>query len=412
MTSETTLHVRAATADDTTALRRLGWEGFASTPRPVEDGTPHPDPARASVACDGAAIVGKAVDLELESWYGGRRVPTSGVAGVVLAAEYRGRGALRPLLGHLLDAARDRGAVVSTLYPSAPGFYRSIGYEVIGEYAGVEVPTWALARAGRAGHGKVDGESDQMAVRRAVASDWPRIAACYDAWAAGSTGALTRVGPRFAGSVEELAEDATGVSVVERPDDPYGPLAGYCCWERVRGYQDEAGLRVHDLIAPSAPAATALLGLLGGHEPTARTTRFRANSGRELAWFLADDVARVVSTTPYMLAVLDVPGAVAARGYGGAARGSVKLTVREAALPGVAGRYQLSWADGRGVAERVGGTDAEGPWLTGRGLAVRYAGAHPCARLRRLGLMGGDETYDALLDAAFAAGPVDVRDYF
>ncbi len=411
MTSETTLHVRAATAQDTPALRRLSWEAFAGTPRPVEDVGPHPDPARASVACDGGKVVGKAVDLELQSWYGGRRVPTSGIAGVALAAEYRGAGALRPLLGHLLGAARERGAVISTLYPSAPGFYRSMGSEVIGDYASVEVPTWALARAGRSVAGDADGRGE-VRVRRAVASDWPRIAACYDAWAAGSTGPLTRVGPRFAGSLEELAQDVTGVSVVERADDPYAPLAGYCCWERVRGYQDEAGLRVHDLIATSAPAATALLRLLGGHEPTARTTRVRANRGRDLAWLLADDVTRVVASTPYMLAVLDVPGALAARGYGAAVRGSAELTVVDAALPGVAGRYRLSWADGHGTAERVGGAATAGTWVSARGLAVRYAGALPCARLRRLGLMGGDETYDALLDAAFGAGPVDVRDYF
>jgi Acetyltransferase (GNAT) domain len=52
-------------------------------------------------------------------------VPTSGVAGVVVTPELRGTGLARKLLTTLLAAARDRGAVISTLFntvaaPSAP----------------------------------------------------------------------------------------------------------------------------------------------------------------------------------------------------------------------------------------------------------------------------------------------------
>lgn len=410
------LHVRPATDADAPALRRLGCEAFAPPSPPP--GTPPPAPPTsappgASVLCDRCTVVGKAVDLELESWYGGRRVPTSGVAGVAVAAEYRGRGATRPLLTHLLRRARARGAVISTLYPTAPAYYRGLGYEVIGSYVTREVPTWALTRApARPGPTEegAGGDAAAVRVRRAVESDWLRIVACYDAWAAGATGALTRIGRRFAACVADLAEDVTAVSVAESAADPGGPLLGYCRWQRAGGYGAEGTIEVRDLITLTTQAQAALLRVVGSHEPTARTTRFHAGSGNDLAWVLRDDAFRELGATPYMLAVLDVLGAIAARGFSTAVAGTAELAVR-ATLPGVAGAYALTWAGGRSMAERFEGQAAT--WISARGFAALYAGSLRCAALRRLGMLGGDPSGDDLLDAAFgAAGPVDIRDYF
>jgi predicted acetyltransferase len=65
-------------------------------------------------------LLAKAVDREQGHWFGGRVVPASGVAGVAVAADVRGGGLGRAVLTRLLEAARDRGAVVSTLFRPLP----------------------------------------------------------------------------------------------------------------------------------------------------------------------------------------------------------------------------------------------------------------------------------------------------
>ena len=57
-------------------------------------------------------------------------MPIAGIAAVAVRPEHRGSGLLAPLFAALLADARERGAVVSTLFPTAPGIYRRLGYEV------------------------------------------------------------------------------------------------------------------------------------------------------------------------------------------------------------------------------------------------------------------------------------------
>src|SRR4051812_46315312 len=58
---------------------------------------------------DGDRLVAQAVDRAQHHWYGGRRVPASGVASVATAPDVRGRGLARIVLTALLADARDRG---------------------------------------------------------------------------------------------------------------------------------------------------------------------------------------------------------------------------------------------------------------------------------------------------------------
>src|SRR6195952_5128172 len=74
----------------------------------------------------------------------GRAVATAGVAGVAVAPEYRGTGLARRVMTHLLAQARERGAVISTLFRTAPALYRALGYEQVAELVDGSFPTAAL----------------------------------------------------------------------------------------------------------------------------------------------------------------------------------------------------------------------------------------------------------------------------
>ena len=196
-------------------------------------------------------LVATAVDREFEGWFGGRVLPVAGIANVTVAAEHRGRGVLTPLLTHLLDRARQRGAVLSTLFPSAPGIYRRFGFEVVADASRVDVASTSLAAVPPAAG---------VTLRRAGPADAETIRRIYDTWAAGYNGPLTRRGASFPGSDEELIGGFSGITlVVDDGDD----ARGYVAWTRGRGDGGEPGLEVADLVALDVDAHRSLLRTVG-----------------------------------------------------------------------------------------------------------------------------------------------------
>jgi predicted acetyltransferase len=71
--------------------------------------------------------------------------------------------------------ARERGDVLSVLYPFRPAFYQALGWGMVGELHAYRFRPESLA---------ITGAGD---VRRAAAADFPAIAACYADVAAART---------------------------------------------------------------------------------------------------------------------------------------------------------------------------------------------------------------------------------
>lgn len=384
-------------ADDAASwqLSRLAFGGPAERPpgrRPAAAPGVH-----ALGAFDGGRLVGKAVDLEHTYYYGGRAVPGSGVAGVAIAPEYRGGGALREVLGPLMAQARERGAAVSALFPTTAVPYRRLGWELTGVLRWTSVPTAALA-----GERRPAG----VRVRPAEEDDVPAIRNCYRAWAADGTGMLGRTGPLFDREPADLLGGHDGYSVADGPDG----VEGYASWDREGGYDSAGVLAVADLVAGTPRALTALLAMLATWRSVAPTLhlRLRPDDPARLLTGLAG--ARTESEQPWMLRLIDAPAAVAARGWPAGVDGTVDLELSDDLCPWNAGAHQLTVKAGT-ASLSPGGTGAIrlGPGA----LAVLYAGATSAAILRRAGLLaGGDAETDAFLSSATAGPPPGLLDYF
>jgi len=348
-------------------------------------------------AFEGADLVARMIDRDFHSCFGGVLVPTSGIAGVTVVAESRGRGGLSSLVTATLEHARARGALISTLFPTAPGIYRRFGYELVADFVTVELPTSALTAVARPA---------TTTTRRATAEDVETIRRLYDGWALAQNGPLSRRGASFDPVAAELLSETTGVTVAE--DD--GNVVGYTAWNRGQGYGEQAYLEVTDLVATSADGYRALLRLLGSFASVTATTRIDT-SGDDLARLVIPSLGwRVRSSSPYMLRVLDVPGALRARRYAPALTAELDFVLEGDFLAGLDGGYHLSVRDGEADCVRAGGA---GRVLSPRGLALLYAGAQSCANLRVAGhLRGGDPQQDLDWDALFGGRQLHIRDYF
>jgi predicted acetyltransferase len=389
--------VRALGPGDMAAAWELGSTTFGYRDREMPDSWTSDSPGRNTLGVfdEHGRLLAKAVDREQEHWFGGRLVPTSGVAGVAVAPDQRRSGLGRLVLTRLLAQARERGAAISTLYPTTPFPYRALGWEDVGSLTYTAFPATALAHIRPA---------EGYSLRPATEADVPAIYALYRAVAAASTGLMERSGPLF---TADLMTAFHGLTVAIGPS---GAVVGYASWDRAPGYDANGKITVYDLIGADAGATATLLSMLGGWASVAPTVVLRLSDPDPAQFFLSGMLGRQDYHNTWMLRVVDAPAAVAARGWPAALTGSISLTIDDAQCPWNSGSYRLEVDGGR--ASLSPGADAGGAAFTTRGLALWYAGAADPAILRRTGLLSGDAAGDGLLRAATAGPRPTLLDYF
>lgn len=395
-----TLIARPLTADDDAdAARQLGFEAFGIPTAPPPSPAGFDQPGRHWFgAFDVDTLAARMIDREYDSFYGGAAVPTCGIAGVTVAAEYRSQGALSPLFSVTLEAARARGAVVSTLFPTAPRIYRRFGYEVIADFATVEVPTVALAGVTR---------PEGMRTRRATAADVAAIQGVYDAWASEQNGPLTRRGVSFPAPPEEYLSEFTGVTLAVDAGDL---VHGYVSWERGQGYGEKATMEVTDLLAVDAAGYRALLNAMGSFSSVVPRTRIDTSGDDVARLFISSLHWQVVDSSPYMLKILDVGAAFTLRHYPSGFSGELAFQLAGDFLADNDGGYLLDVGNSRANCMR---TEHGGRVFTPHGLALTYAGTQSAANLRAAGhLSGGVVEEDGMWDALFGGRQPHIRNYF
>ena len=335
----------------------------------------------------GEDVVALGVDREFETWLGDRRVPTAGIAGITVPAEHRGGGYLRPLFETLLGASRERGALLSGLYPTSSGIYRSLGYAPVAHLDDVAMPTHLLEVRG-----------DAAPVRRASPEDLPAIAAAYTAWARQHRGPLTRDGISFPDPAKAFTDETTGVTLAESSP---GEVTGYAAWDRGKGYGAGAVLTVRELVALDRPSLVGLLRALGSFASVTPTTVIRTSTPDDWTGLLRSDDSRVQSRSSYMVKVLD-------------------LAVLDALTPapGLTAELPFTWHDRAYVASAADGrvevapTGSASRTLDDTALVQTLFGTSDSRTLRRLGHLTGDDTDDAAWDALTAGPRPAIANYY
>ena len=297
--------------------------------------------------------------------------------------------------------------MVSGLYPTAARIYRRFGYELVSDYRTISIATAQLSAAA-----KPVGRS----TRRAGLADLPSVRAVYDTWAAAQNGPLTRRGVSFPTTDAELLGDFDGITVAEDSD---GRVVGYASWDRGQHYDERGTLEVSDLLALSADGYRALLRTLGSFSSVAPQTKIDTSGDDLIREFLPGRAWETVSSDPYMLAIIDVPGAFSRRAYPWFLLGPARLPglgARREQTPGVdstsiAGRVPLGGRRGRRDLRGRGPPDDR--TFHPRGLALLYAGVQSCANLRWAGLLtGGLREQDTVWDTLFGGRQFHIRDYY
>ncbi|HEU5475734.1 MAG TPA: GNAT family N-acetyltransferase [Actinophytocola sp.] len=321
---------------------------------------------------------------DYRQFFGGRAVPMGGLASVAVDPYARGRGVATAMLDRALTGLREAGQCISALFPSVPALYRARGWEQTGLYERMILPLDLLTALPR--------PTAHRTTRPARLEDLPALQAAYLAFASTVDGMLDRA--TKAHRLEEILE----LDIADLVPGTDG-VRGYLTADRPEGER----LITFDLIADDPDTASQLLRHLASWAGTLHDVSLRVVDQAVRDLLLAQPVLHDVRNHPWMLRVVDLPAAVAARGWPLTALLrplAVDLEVVDEHAPWQAGRHRIVF-DGDKVFCEPGGTGAVR--LHARALGPWYAGSADTAMLRRAGLLEGDAKIAAQLDALTGA---------
>ncbi|MGH2726874.1 MAG: GNAT family N-acetyltransferase, partial [Actinomycetota bacterium] len=208
--SEPALIVRAMREEEREHVRALHQRSF-NIPSALYEKLPKPPAESIRVAEEGGTITGALRYHEIAHFFGGRSVPAAGIGGVVVAPEARGRQVAERLVVTTLRELREKGSVISALYPATVPVYRRCGYEYGGMRVEFRTPLRLLSRGD--GPEAVPWTDD----------DFEEITACYRAWAIARNGVVDRPEKWWSRTLTNL-EDAEVLRICVREA---GVITGY-----------------------------------------------------------------------------------------------------------------------------------------------------------------------------------------
>lgn len=384
-------------ADELDDRHRLGQQAFGHH-RPREE-EPALDPRLGLVARDRGRIVGALWTIPFGQWWGGRSVPMGGIAGVNIAPEARGRGIAQRLMRTAMDAMVEDGRPISALFPTTGTLYGSLGYGWAGEWAVTRVPLDALPTRHRSATVEVEPVDP-------VPSAGARQ--CYDAVAPAHPGWLDRgeVGWAF---IEDRRRRGG------RPRFGYearidGRVTGFAAYSAAPADGGGFVVDVEELVATDAESFRVLLGLLSDNGTMANHLDTRLPARTLLPYLHHAQRLQRRFDWWWMLRLVDLPGAVAQRGYPEGAVARIELEVFDAVRPSNTGRWILSVEGGQGQLERGGDGRVT---VDVANLAALWSGAVDPATLAASGELQGVTDADvSALATAFAGPPPTVLDFF
>ncbi|MDP9441267.1 MAG: GNAT family N-acetyltransferase [Actinomycetota bacterium] len=339
------------------------------------------------------------VDGDLAAWaqvrpfgqfFGGRSVPMGGYSPVAAAPEHRGLGLASMATAAHFPLMRERGEVISGLYPASTQLYRKAGFELGGAFTHREFQIRSLHHIQAPGG---------LRARRAKVEDLAAIKECYRRFASTQPGWLDRPDVWWDRVLPAPTFNEHHVYVVGAAG---GAIRGYVRYLHVPKQPWGYNVQVQELCAEEPEVVLALWRLVGSSSTQAELVKAVSQPESPLLLLLPDQEMTTPNEIRWMTRIVDAPGAIAARGFAAAVRVSVEIDLTDAHCDWNQGRWRLTVEDGCGRLERGGSGDVT---MSINALATLYTGYASATTLQQAGLLASPspEALDGLT-AAFS-GP-------
>jgi predicted acetyltransferase len=303
---------------------------------------------------DGQLVAGLKMP-EPPIWMGPAPVPNAAVTGVASPPEYRRQGYIGRLLHGMLEELRDKGVPVSTLFPFAFPFYKRFGWEHVCDQLYYKIPIERLpfSAVGGTWHAiRRSTDFDKETPAPTSGEDLEVLMGIYDAWCVGRSGPLVRDENWWKrGKLQEGAEQLPDVYFWRDPSGRPGAYLIYSFEEIPNAWKRH--LIVWELTAIDGPALRACMGFLRNHDSQATEVHVGLPADLHVLALLDDPEFHVELEANFMLRLVDVAPALAAKRYPRTAAARLALEVTDPFCDWNNGTYVLSVSEGIGVAERA-----------------------------------------------------------
>lgn len=352
----------------------------------------------------GGQPIGCVGRVPLGIYLGGRSVAQLGVLGVAVAPEARGGGVARHMMEECVREMHADGYAISTLYSALHPLYRGVGYENAGLLLDATIPAGMFVSSDK-GRGW----------RPVTDADMPAVRACYNDYARHQHGMLDRTD--YIWDRVRRSREADNLGFLA--DDDAGGVEAYCFHAPSKmeapptttGSATGAPLRLADLAWRTPRGFRRLMGFLKGYGSLVGEIGMSLPLGSPLLAEIPDWRFATKVRTPWMMRVLDVPGALESRGYAPGVSARLTLDITDGLIPANTRRWTLTVEGGTGRVEPVSqnsrGNSGGGEALrcTVRDLAPLYTGHTPAFALRAAGRLECDDATAETCDILFATGP-------
>lgn len=313
---------------------------------------------------------------------GGRSVATSGLSWVSVHPGHRRRGLLTAMIDDHFSRSLERGEAISALYASEAQIYQRFGYGLAARTALIELARGTKLR-------DVAGAADLMV--DIDSASHARHAAVVASVQARMTrpGTIVEFGDITAAEAFlDLESDREGaeelrIVIIRDGDDPlaFALLSRKGVWE-VHAPDGKVTVRAWGSVEPRATAR--LMQVLTDFDLMSKTAIGRVALDDETLHLLQDPrAARAGIEDNLWVRLLDLPAALAARGY--AADADVTVAITDPQLPDNAGTWRITIVDGAATVTR---TEALADLaMSIQELGAVYLGGTSIATLARAGLI-------------------------
>jgi predicted acetyltransferase len=340
-------------------------------------------------------IIAATASNDFSFFFGRRAVATAGIAGVVVAPEARGRHLAEEIVGRVL--AEERASMpLSSLYPATVPIYRRLGYEFGALRTRYKVPIVALPRFADAGTVEPWGDD-------AVAE----VSAAQNAFASEHNGTMNRTEHWWTSRVLGAWGGETVYRYLVREN---GAVTGSIVYTQEGSWHYAVECR--DVFWTTQHALRTILTFLAGHASLGTTVEWFGPPVDPAMLLIAQDALRKDFTDVIqypMYRILDLAGAIEARGYDPDVSSTVTIAVDDPLFPQNAGAWRLHVEGGKGAAEPA----ADGEMtLDMRTLAAIYTGFLAPAEALRAGLASGSADAGVRLARVFYGSAPWATDFF
>ena len=332
-------------------------------------------------ALDGDNVVGCSGAYSFRLTVPGGEVGAAGVTAVGVLPTHRRRGILRQMMRWLFDQARDRHEAVAILWASEAAIYQRFGFGPGSLSTTFEAPRDKIVFRQPI---EMGGQIRLVGIDEAMAP----FAQIYERLRPSIPGALNRTEARWRWEVLEDPEwhrhgmGTKHLALLEADGEP----RGYVIY-RTRADWDTTGpkgvVTIIELYAVDPTAEQALWEWVVGIDLIATVRGWRSPSPNPLQLLVTEPRRLGISTSDgTWVRILDLPDALAARGYRGS--GQLVLDVTDEFCPWNAGRWRLQASDGAAIIEPAGDVPPDIALDIADVNAV-YLGAFRFSDLRRAG---------------------------